>query len=79
MHLQHRRLDSVANRLAYALLTAALFLGSTLLWSRQIGPLLWETSVPGVLGTVVSLWLGFRLLRSIHRQGGLGAREEDQS
>ena len=79
VHLQHRRLDAVANRLAYALLTAAFFLGSTLLWSRQIGPLVWETSVPGVLGTVVSLWLGFRLLRSIHRQGGLGSRKEERS
>ncbi|NIP93755.1 MAG: hypothetical protein GWO24_09960 [Akkermansiaceae bacterium] len=54
------------------MLTAALFLGSTLLWSRNIPPLLVGASIPGVLGTVVSLWLGFRLLRSIHRQGGLG-------
>lgn len=77
VHLQHRRLDSVANRLAYALLTAALFLGSTLLWSREIGPRIWETSVPGVLGTMVSLWLGFRLLRSIHKQGGLGPSRDD--
>jgi len=77
VHLQHRRLDPVVNRLAYALLAAALFLGSTLLWSRNIGPLLWGASVPGVVGTMVSLWLGFRLLRSIHRQGGLGSRDED--
>lgn len=77
VHLQHRRLDPVVNRLAYAMLGAALFLGSTLLWSNNIGPLVWGTSVPGLLGTVVSVWLGFRLLRSIHKQGGLEASEED--
>ncbi|MDA0767182.1 MAG: AarF/UbiB family protein [Verrucomicrobia bacterium] len=75
VHLQHRRLDSVANRLAYAMLTAALFLGSTQLWGLRIPPLLWETSVPGVAGTLLSLWLGFRLLRSIHQSGGMGKED----
>lgn len=72
VHLEHRRLDSVANRLAYAMLTAALFLGSALLWSRQIPPSVWGTSIPGLAGSLVSLWLGFTLLRSIHRSGGIG-------
>lgn len=76
VHLQHRRLDSVANRLAYAMLTAALFLGSTQLWAQQIPPLLWNTSVPGVAGTLLALWLGTRLLRSIHRSGGMGKGKE---
>jgi ubiquinone biosynthesis protein len=76
VHLQHRRLDAVVNRLAYALLTAALFLGSTQLWGLKIPPLLWETSIPGVAGTLLSLWLGFNLLRSIHQSGGMGKEEE---
>jgi len=76
VHLEHRRLDAVVNRLAWAVLTAALFLGSTQLWSRGIPPLLWGASVPGVLGTVVSLYLGFTLLRSIHRSGGMGREDE---
>lgn len=76
VHLQHRRLDSVANRLAYAMLTAALFLGATQLWGQRIPPLVWETSVPGVVGTLLSLALGFRLLRSIHQSGGMGKEEE---
>ena len=76
VHLQHRRLDAVVNRLAYAMLTAALFLGSTQLWGQKIPPLLWETSIPGVAGTLLSLWLGFNLLRSIHQSGGMGKDEE---
>ena len=75
VHLEHRRLDAVMNRVAYAMLTAALFLGSALLWSVQIPPLILGTSVPGVLGTLVSLWLGFHLLRSIHRSGGIGKKK----
>lgn len=77
VHLQHRRLDAVANRLSYALLTAALFLGSTQLWAQQIPPRAWGTSIPGVAGTLLALGLGFLLLRSIRQSGGIG-REKDQ-
>ncbi|NNC90135.1 MAG: AarF/ABC1/UbiB kinase family protein [Akkermansiaceae bacterium] len=76
VHLEHRRLDAVVNRVAYAMLTAALFLGSTLLWSQQIPPVAWGTSIPGVLGTFASVWLAFHLLRSIHRSGGIGKKPE---
>lgn len=77
VHLQHRRLDAVANRLALSVLTAAIFLGSTQLWAQKIPPLLWETSVPGIFGTLFSLVLGFNLLRSIRRSGGTGKAKRD--
>lgn len=70
VHLQHRRLDAVANRLALSVLTAAIFLGSTQLWSQRIPPLLAGTSVPGLLGTLISVYLGVVLLRSIRKSGG---------
>jgi ubiquinone biosynthesis protein len=76
VHLEHRRLDAVANRLAYAMLTAAMFLGSTQLWGQQIPPLVWGASVPGMMGTLLSLGLGFRLLRSISQSGGMGKERE---
>ena len=72
VHLVHRRLDAVVNRMTYGMLTAALFLGSSIIWSRGIPPLLFGASIPGILGVLVSCWLGFRLLLAISRSGGLG-------
>ena len=74
VHLEHRKLDAVVNRITYGMLTAALFLGSSLLWSREIPPTIFGASVPGLLGVVVSVFLGYRLILAIHRSGGLGPK-----
>jgi ubiquinone biosynthesis protein len=58
----HRRLEAALGRLAGALLTSALFLGSAELWGREAPPLLGGVSVGGVLGVAASLLLGLRLL-----------------
>ncbi len=58
----HRRLEATVNRLVFALLIAALFLGSTELWSRAAPPVLGGVSVPGILGAFAALLLGVRLL-----------------
>ena len=64
---EHRRLETTVNHLVMGLLIAALFLGSTELWSRGIPPTLHDVSIPGVLGYFLALVLGFRLFRRIVR------------
>lgn len=76
VHLEHRRVDSTINRLVLGILAAALFLGSTELWSRQAPPLLGGISVFGALGYLTSIWLGLRLLMAIRRSGNI--RSDDQ-
>jgi ubiquinone biosynthesis protein len=69
VHLDHRHLDPIINRLVLGVLTAAIFLGSSELWSRDAKPLLYGVSVFGALGYGVSLFLGWRLLRAIRKSG----------
>ncbi|MGI9428964.1 MAG: ABC1 kinase family protein [Bythopirellula sp.] len=71
VHLNHRRLESTVNRLVLGILTAALFMGSTSLWSQQVPPLAWGVSVPGVAGSLLAVWLGATLVRAIKRTGDI--------
>ena len=71
VYLEHRRLDTIVNRMVYGLLTAALFVGSSSLLSSGVKPLVYETSVPGALGCVTALFLGASLLRAIRKSGSL--------
>jgi ubiquinone biosynthesis protein len=71
VHLEHRKLDTTVNRLAYGLLTAALVLASSQLLSLQIPPLIGDVSVLGAAAAVGSVVLGVRLLRAVGRSGGL--------
>jgi ubiquinone biosynthesis protein len=71
VHLEHQRLAPSVNRLVLGMLTSALFLGSALLWSTEVPPLLSGASVFGVLGCGVSLVLGLRLLWAIKKSGHL--------
>jgi len=80
IHLDHRGLDPSVNRLVFGMITSALFLGSSLLLSRDVPPLIpWPPmfeglSVLGMLGCVVSIGLGMRLLLAIRRSGHLDQR-----
>ena len=69
--LEHRRLDSIVNRLVLGILTAALFVGSASLLSNQVKPLLWDTSVPGGIGALTAVILGFTLVRAIRHSGSI--------
>jgi ubiquinone biosynthesis protein len=71
VHLEHEHLEPAVNRLVFGMLTSALFLGSALLWSHQIPPLLGGASVMGVVGCTISAVLGLRLLWAINRSGHL--------
>lgn len=75
VHLDHRHLDPIINRLVLGVLTAAIFLGSSELWSRQAAPLLYGVSVFGALGYALSLFLGWRLLRAIRKSGNIQSKD----
>lgn len=75
VHLDHRHLDPIVNRLVLGVLTAAIFLGSSELWSRDAKPLLWGISVFGALGYMLSLFLGWRLLRAIRKSGNISSKD----
>jgi ubiquinone biosynthesis protein len=74
VHLDHRGLEPSINRLVLGMLTSALFLGSSLLMSRDVLPW-YGLSVPGALGWLLSLALGLRLLRAINKSGRLDRRQ----
>ena len=64
------------------MLASALFLGSSLLLSRDVPPVinLWfmpKLSALGLAGCVVSLFLGWRLLRAINKTGHLDRPKKD--
>lgn len=75
VHLDHRHLDPIINRLVLGVLTAAIFLGSSELWSREAKPLIYGVSVFGALGYVLSLFLGWRLLRAIRKSGNIQSKD----
>ena len=72
VHLEHQRLEPSVNRLVWGMITSALFLGSSLLWSHEVPPLLGGVSVFGVTGCVLSLLLSLRLLRARRGNGNRG-------
>jgi ubiquinone biosynthesis protein len=67
VNLEHRRLDSTVNRLVLGILTAALFLGSSQLWSSEAPPLIGGVSVFGAVGYGLSIFLGFLLFVAIKK------------
>lgn len=71
VNLEHRKLDTIVNRMVLGILTAALFVGSASLWSNNVKPLLYETSVPGALGCMMAVYLGFTLIRAIKKSGDI--------
>jgi ubiquinone biosynthesis protein len=80
IRLEHQRLGPAVNRLVSGLITSALFLGSALMLSMKVPPLLFserhwfglqDLSVFGIVGLVVSVGLMLRLVRAIGRSGHL--------
>jgi ubiquinone biosynthesis protein len=84
VHLDHRGLEPSVNRLVLGMLTSALFLGSALMLSTAVPPVLFpentylgfhRISILGVMGAAVSILLGLRLLRAIGKSGRLDSHE----
>jgi ubiquinone biosynthesis protein len=64
-HFEHRRLETSVALLVEGLLSASLFLGSTLLLGHRVLPEPWfNISIPGALGLPWSLFLIWRVLRT---------------
>lgn len=74
VHLDHRGLEPSVNRLVLGMMTSALFLGSSLLISRDVWAI-YGASIPGTLGAILSAFLGWRLLRAINKSGHLDRRK----
>ena len=82
IHLDHRGLELSVNRLVLGMLASALFVSSALLLSFKAAPLvgvgpLKETSMLGAVAAVVSVGLGVRLWRAIHKSGHLDRKRRD--
>ena len=74
VNLDHRHLDPVINRLVLGVMTSALFLGSSLLWSMKAPPAIAGVSVFGGLGYLMAAYLGWRLLRAIKKSGDIKSK-----
>ncbi len=83
IHLDHRGLEPSVNRLVLGMLASALFVGSALLLSRNVPPLvhfpifLPGLSAPGLAAAVVSIALGLRLWLAISKSGHLDRKKKD--
>jgi ubiquinone biosynthesis protein len=71
VQLLHKHLEPSVNRLVFGLMVSALFVGSSMMWAFDAPPLMWGTSVFGVIGCAISSLLGYRLFRAIQHSGRL--------
>jgi len=71
IHMEHRGLEHSANRLVFGILTAAMFLGSSMLMSAGVPPKIFGLSALGIMGYGVSLFMGIRILWAIMVSGKL--------
>lgn len=71
IHMEHRGMERSANRLTFGILTAAIFMGSSMVLSAGIPPLVFGFSLLGVIGYIVSLVMGLRILWAIMVSGRL--------
>jgi len=76
VQLMHRHLEPSVNRLVFGLMVSALFVGSSMLWAFSAPPLILGASVFGVIGSVLSGLLGYRLFRAIQHSGRLEESDE---
>jgi ubiquinone biosynthesis protein len=66
-----REMDRSSNRLAFALIIAALIVGSSLIIQTGRGPMAYDYPVLGLAGFVVAVLFGIRLAIGIMRSGRL--------
>jgi ubiquinone biosynthesis protein len=66
-----KTLDSIANRLANAILTAAVLLCSSILVLAHVPPKFQDVSIIGLAGLIWGFIMAFRLVLSIWKHGGL--------
>jgi ubiquinone biosynthesis protein len=71
VNLEHRHLDTAINRLVLGIITAALFIGSSLMLASKVPPNIFGISLFGFIGGVAALFLGILLLKAIHNSDDL--------
>jgi ubiquinone biosynthesis protein len=77
IQLQHQHVEPAVNRLVFGMVTSAGFIGSALLLSHSVPPLLplpyfeGQVSIPGLLACGLSGILGLRLMWAIRKSGRL--------
>ncbi len=64
---QHPRLETTIHRLTLGLMTSALFVGSSIIYSSKTEPQFGGVSIVGAIGYVLALVLAYRLLRAINK------------
>jgi ubiquinone biosynthesis protein len=70
-----RHIDPVINRLVLGVMTAALFVSSSLLWSMKAPPTIGGVSAFGAAGYLIAAYLGWRLLRAIKNSGDINSKK----
>jgi len=75
VHLHHRNLDPVVNRLVLGVMTAALLVSSSLLWSTKAPPTIDGVSVVGAAGYLLAIYFGWRLVRAIKKSGDINSKQ----
>ncbi|MBF0293471.1 MAG: AarF/ABC1/UbiB kinase family protein [Nitrospinae bacterium] len=71
IHMEHRGLEHSANRLVFGILTAAIFMGSSMVLSAGLPPKILGLSALGLFGYLISLVMGIRILWAIWISGRL--------
>lgn len=74
IHLDHRGLEPSVNRLVLGMLASALFVGASLLLSRNVPPVIYWM---GMAAAVVSIGMGMRLWLAINKSGHLDRKKKD--
>jgi len=75
VHLDHRHIDPVINRLVLGVMTAALLVSSALLWSMKAPPTIAGVSVFGGVGYLIAAYFGWHLLRAIKKSGDIDSNK----
>lgn len=71
VHLEHHGLEPAVNRLVMGLFASAIFVGGSLMTTRDVPPLLFGHSILGIAALMTSIVLGFRVFWAIRRSGRL--------
>lgn len=75
VHLDHRHLDPVVNRLVLGVVAAAMLVSSSLLWAMKAPPLWHDVPVVGAAGYIAGLYLTWRLFRAVRRSGNIDSKD----
>lgn len=67
VRLSHRHLDPVVNRLVMGVITAALVVAGSQLWSRETQPVVMGVPLLGATAFLLAAWIGWRLYRAIKK------------